>query len=176
MISNQIIYNCIKEANEISKVEFTVADSIGNLIAKTEGASVTDKKTLLSFLSSEAETQEVDGSLLFKIYEDSRAGYVLIAEGSGDRFLVGKLIVSQLKSLITAYKEKIDRNSFYQNLLLDNLLLADIYSRSQKLHIDIVKPRCVFVIETGRDSAATAIEMVRELFYKQKGDYVTTVN
>ncbi|MCR4755595.1 MAG: helix-turn-helix domain-containing protein [Lachnospiraceae bacterium] len=176
MISNQIIYNCIKEAGEISKIEFTVADSIGNFIAQTKDAVLTDRKTVISFLSSDADTQEVGGSLLFKVYEDGNPGYVLIAEGEGDKFLVGKLVVAQLQSLITAYKEKVDRNSFYQNLLLDNLLIVDIYNRAQKLRIDVVKPRCVFVIETDTKSDITALETVRELFYKQKGDFVTSVN
>ena len=176
MISNQVIYNCINEAREISKIEFAVADSIGNCIAQTEKAEIIGKKIILSFMQSSAETQEVDDALLFKIYEDYQPGYVLVAKGSGDTFLVGKLVVSQLKSLITAYKEKVDKNSFYQNLLLDNLLLVDIFNRSQKLHIDVVKKRCVFVIETHSENDINALEMVKELFHTQKGDFVTSVN
>ena len=176
LISNQVIYNCINEAREISKTEFAVSDSIGNCIAQTENADIIDKKIILSFIQSSAETQEVNGALLFKVYEDHQPGYVLAARGSGDTFLVGKLVVSQLQSLITAYKEKVDKNSFYQNLLLDNLLLVDIFNRSQKLHIDVVKKRCVFVIETHSENDLNALEMVRELFHNQKGDYVTSVN
>ena len=176
MISNQIIHNCIREANEISKVEFSVSDSIGNLVAQTEGAENIEKSVIISFIQSSAETQEVGGALLFKVYEDRQAGYILAAKGDGDAFLVGKLVVSQLQSHITAYKEKVDRNSFYQNLLLDNLLLVDIYNRAQKLHIEVVQPRCVFVIETDTDSDINALEMVKELFHTQKGDYVTSVN
>ena len=131
MISNQIIYNCIREANEISKVEFVVYDCIGNNIAQTEKAYLDDKKLILSFLQSGADTQEADGAFLFKVYEDNQPNYILSSKGEADTFLVGKLIVSQLQSLITAYKEKVDRNSFYQNLLLDNLLLVDIYNRAQ---------------------------------------------
>ncbi len=153
-----------------------MADSIGNFIAQTENAELIDKKVLLSFMQSTAETQEVNDALLFKVYEDYQPGYVLIAKGSGDTFLVGKLVVSQLQSLITAYKEKVDRNSFYQNLLLDNLLLVDIFNRSQKLHIDVVKKRCVFVIETHSGTDISALEMVKELFHNQKGDFVTSVN
>ncbi len=171
-----MIYNCINEANRISKTEFMVADSIGNVIAQTPGAENVDKKAVLGFIQSSADTQESDGALLFKVYEDDQAGYILIAEGQGDLFLVGKLVVSQLQSLITAYKDKIDKNSFYQNLLLDNLLLVDIYNRAQKLHIDAVKKRCVFVIETGEKADTGALEIVRELLYNQKGDFVTSVN
>ena len=171
-----MIYNCISDANEISKLEFMVADSIGNIIAQTGKAEVIEKKVILSFIQSSADTQELNGALLFKVYEDSQPNYVLIAEGEGDMFLVGKLIVSQLQSLITAYKEKVDRNSFYQNLLLDNLLLVDIYNRAQKLRIEAVQPRCVFVIETDTGSDVNALEMVKELFNNRMGDFVTSVN
>ena len=35
-----------------------------------------------------------------------------------------------------AYKERFDKDNFIKNLLLDNLLLVDIYNRAKKLHID----------------------------------------
>ena len=38
---------------------------------------------------------------------------------------MGKVAVCQLQGLLTAYKERFDRNNFVQNLLLDNLLLVD---------------------------------------------------
>ncbi len=176
MISNQIIYNCICEINEISKVEFVVTDAIANPIAQTDKAMVPEKKVILAFLESSADIQEISGSLLFKVYENNVPGYVLLAQGTDEAFLVGKIVVSQLQNLIVAYKEKVDKNSFYQNLLLDNLLLVDIYSRAQKLRIDVVKPRCVYVIETKTEKNMEALETVKELVYSQMGDFVTSVD
>ena len=46
--------------------------------------------------------------------------------------MIGKVAVSELQNLIVAYKERFDRNNFVQNLLLDNLLLVDIYSQAKK--------------------------------------------
>lgn len=51
-------------------------------------------------------------------------------------YMIGKVAVSELQNLIVAYKERFDRNNFIQNLLLDNLLLVDIYSQAKKLHIE----------------------------------------
>ena len=153
-----------------------VSDASGNSIAKTENCTVTDKKTILGFMQSDADIQEVDGAFLYKVFEDSEVSYVLTARGGVEAFLVGKLMVSQLQGLITAYKEKADKNSFYQNILLDNLLPVDIYNRARKLRIDIVRSRCVFVIETDEAQDPGINEMVKELFNTQKGDHVTTVN
>lgn len=176
MISNQVIQNCIDEINAISKIEFLVADALGGIVAYTKQMSAPDKAVLLSFLQSPAETQEVKGELLFKIYEEGQANYLLVAKGGEDTFLIGKIVVSQLQNLIIAYKDRVDRNSFFQNLLLDNLLLVDIYNRAQKLHIEAVQPRCVFVIETKSEKDVNALEMVKELFYTQTGDFVTAVD
>ena len=49
-----------------------------------------------------------------------------------DVYMVGKIAVSQIQNLVIAYKERFDRNNFFQNLLLDNLLLVDIYNQSEE--------------------------------------------
>ncbi len=176
MISNQIIQNCIDDVHNISKLDFLVTDSLGNVIAQTDVNDSIEKGTLLSFMQSAAEVQEMKGQLLFKINDERQVSHILKVSGEGEAFLVGKLTVNQIEALIVAYKDRIDKNSFYQNLLLDNLLLVDIYNRAQKLHIEAVQSRCVFVIEIRPDSVHEALEMVKELFNQQSGDFVTSVD
>ena len=50
--------------------------------------------------------------------------------------MLGKLRHSRSTVLLVAYKERFDKDNFIKNLLLDNLLLVDIYNRAKKLHID----------------------------------------
>lgn len=179
MISNQIIYNCIEETRNISKVEMLVADSFGQVIAKTENIENVDKKALLDFMGTEAKSQEVAGKLYIRIPDDNNSEYVLVtdtANAKEDAYLVARLTAAQLKNLVIAYKTQVDRNSFFQNLLLDNLLLVDIYNRAQKLRIDVVKKRCVIVIEPEGERETNLIDIVRELFYTEAGDYITAVD
>ena len=75
-----------------------------------------------------------------------------------------------------AYKERFDRNNFFQNLLLDNLLLVDIYNRAQKLHIEVECPRIIYLIETKIEKDNSAMEMLKSLFSSQNGDYITAVD
>ena len=58
-----------------------------------------------------------------------------------------KLVAFQIQNLIVAYKERFDKDSFIKNLLLDNLLLVDIYNRAKKLHIDADVRRVVMILE-----------------------------
>ena len=176
MITNNIIKNCIDEVKSISKVDFLVTDEFGTILAKTADFHELEKSTLFSFAQSEAEFQEVKDNLMLKVTDEGNVAFILVAKGGEEKFVVGKIVSSELRNLVTAYKDRVDKNSFYQNLLLDNLLLVDIYNRCQSLHIDAVLPRCVFAIELSEDSEISGIEMVRELFSYQNGDFVTTVD
>ena len=60
-----------------------------------------------------------------------------------------------------AYKEHFDKNNFFQNLLLDNLLLVDIYNRAKKLHIISEVPRVVYLIEAQNDKDNISMEMLK---------------
>ena len=176
MISNQIIANCIREAAEMTKMDFAVVDSIGVAISSTNMGMYLDKAVISSFFSSEAVTQECQGLTFFKVFDDEEAAYTLVVSGEENVLLIGKLVATQLKNLIIAYKEKIDRNSFFQNLLLDNMLLVDMYNKAKKLHISTNDKRCVFVIESAVKSDDNLQEIVKELFYTQNGDFVTAVD
>ena len=90
--------------------------------------------------------------------------------------MIGKIAVCQLQNLIIAYKERYDRNNFFQNLLLDNMLLVDIYNRAKKLHIEVAGPRAVFLIETDKEKDSTAMELLNGMFTSPVGDYITSVD
>ena len=176
MISNQVITNCLEEAKAISGSDMMISDALGIKIASTADFSDIKKADIVSFVESEAETQEILNNTFIKVEGEDGPAYVLVIKGTEEKFLVGKLVASQIHNLVIAYKDKVDKNGFYQNLLLDNLLLVDIYNRAQKLRIDANRSRCVFVIELSAIKDPSAFEMVRELFNSQNGDHVTTVD
>lgn len=177
MITNQVIQNSLEELKEITKVDFYVYDIDGGVIASTaDDWNVTDD-ILDEFASSKADSQIMDGYHFLKIKEDGQTAYVLLTRGMGDdAYMIGKIAVSQIQNLMVAYKERFDRNNFFQNLLLDNLLLVDIYNRAQKLHIEVEKRRIVYLIETKLDKDNVVTEFLRGLFLPQSGDYITAVD
>ena len=75
-----------------------------------------------------------------------------------------------------AYKERFDKDNFIKNLLLDNLLLVDIYNRAKKLHIDTDVRRIVFIIETKTEKDTNALETVRNIFSTKTKDFITAVD
>ncbi len=135
MISNQILQNTIEGLKAIARVELCIMDTDGKEVAATVNMYECEKPAM-EFAQSPADSQEIQGYQYFKIYDEQQLEYILIAGGSGeDVYMVGKMVAFQIQNLLVAYKERFDKDNFIKNLLLDNLLLVDIYSRAKKLHI-----------------------------------------
>ncbi|MCM1175917.1 MAG: helix-turn-helix domain-containing protein [Blautia sp.] len=177
MISSQVIRTSIDELKAITKVDLCVLDLEGNIVASTFELNDLAINLITEFVDSPADSQVIGTHHLLKILDESEPLYVLDARGMGeDTYMIGKIAVSQLQNLIIAYKEKYDRNNFFQNLLLDNMLLVDIYNRAKKLHIEVAVPRAVFLIETGSEKESAASELLNGMFSSQVGDYITAVD
>ncbi|MEG1847552.1 MAG: helix-turn-helix domain-containing protein [Lachnospiraceae bacterium] len=177
MISNQVIQTSIDELKMITKVDLCVLDLEGEAIASTFEELELDRTIVNSFAISPADSQIITGHHLLKIMDDGEVQNILIARGANeDVYVIGKIAVCQIQNLMIAYKEKFDKNNFFQNLLLDNLLLVDIYNRAKKLHIEDKVARSVFLIETKSDKDNDTMEMLKSLFTPQNGNYVTAVD
>lgn len=177
MISNQIIQSNIEELKGITRVEFWVYDVDGNCIASTIQDSLFEREIIDTFIDSQADSQIVSGCHFLKIVDDGEVVYVLIAKGFGeDAYMIGKIAVCQIQNLIVAYKERFDRSGFFQNLLLDNLLLVDIHNRATKLHIESEKKRLVYLIETKTDKDNVAGELLKSMFVPQTGDFIVSID
>ena len=177
MISNQIMQNTIEGIKAIARVELFVADIDGKLVASTKTIGNTFEHSVLEFVKSAADSQELQGCQFFKIYDDQQLEYILIASDAGENaYMVGKMAAFQLQNLMIAYKERFDKDNFIKNLLLDNLLLVDIYSRSKKLHIQTDVKRAVLIVESPNGKDANILERVREGFGQNGRDFVTAVD
>lgn len=176
MISGQVIQTSIEELHAITKVDLCVTDLEGNVVASTMPEEEIQKDAVYFFVNSAADSQVMQGYHFFKILYEGTVTYILIASSTGnDAYMIGKIGVSQIQNLMIAYKERFDKNNFIQNLLLDNLLLVDIYNRAKKLHIAIEAKRVIYLIETKQEKDAGALELVKTLFNNSK-DYITEVD
>ena len=177
MISSQILQNTLDELNTITRVDFILTDTHANLVASTLPEEEVPESAILQFAESPADSQVVQGAHFFKVFDDKKLEFVLIAQGaSKDAYMLGRVAVSQIQNLIIAYKERFDKNNYIQNLLLDNLLSIDIYNRARKLHIDTEVRRIVYVIETKYEKDNTAMEIVKGLFGNRTKDFITAVD
>ena len=181
MISSQVIRSSIEELRAISKVDLCVWDLEGKVVATTFDAEEITSALIEGFVQSPADSQVIGMHHLLKVLDEDEALFILDARGSSEEaYMLGRIAASQLQHLIIAYKERYDRNNCFQNLLLDNMLLVDIYNRAKKLHIEAAVPRAVFLVETDKEKEKekdfTATELLNGMFSTQVGDYITAVD
>lgn len=176
MVNSQVIQNCIDNLKNITKVELVIVDVEGVMVAKNTDRFEIDTDAIVAFAASNAESQTVGGCQYMKIYDEGDPVYVLLCGDSSEENMMGRVAVSNIQALIVAYKERFDRNNFFQNLILDNLLLVDIYNRAKKLHIDIQNPRIVLLLQIPSGKETYAMEFLKGMFSSQSGDFVTSVD
>ena len=177
MISNQILQDTIDGIKAITRIDLCVMDTEGKPLASTLSAVEEYREAVLVFADSLAESQALQGYQFFKVFDDNQLEYIVLVKGeTDDVYMVGKMATFQIQNLLVAYKERFDKDNFIKNLLLDNLLLVDIYNRAKKLHIETDARRCVFIIETQSEKDNNAFSIIRGIFSSKSRDFITAVD
>lgn len=177
MISNQILQDTVTGIKSITRVELCVMDTEGKILATTMRGMEEYEDEVVKFSESAADSQVIRGFQFFKVYDENELEYVILAKGDAeDVYMIGKMATFQIQNLLVAYKERFDKDNFIKNLLLDNLLLVDIYSRAKKLHIQTDVKRVVLIIETENVKDNNVLETIRAFFGAGSKDFITAVD
>lgn len=177
MISNQILQNTVDGIKGITKNDICIMDTEGNALASTSDEVSRFVEEGKNFVQSPADSQAMNGFQFFKIYDEAQLEYVVVIQGDSEEvYTIGKILVFQIQSLLVAYKERYDKDNFIKNLLLDNLLMVDIFNRAKKLHIEMNARRVAFIIETNKEKDSGALETVRSMFASHTKDFITAVD
>lgn len=177
MISNQVLQSTIDGLKTIARIELCVVDIDGKVVATSNTNLEQYSTPAMEFAKSPADSQEIQGCQFFKIYDEQQLEYVLIAGGAGeDIYTLGKMTAFQIQNLLVAYKERFDKDNFIKNLLLDNLLLVDIFSRAKKLHIQSDVRRVAIIIEGATTEEGNVLDLMRANFGSNNKDFITAVD
>ena len=74
------------------------------------------------------------------------------------------------------YEEKHDKATFVKNIISDNILLGDIYTRSKELHFVAEAPRAAFLIRQLDPADVAIIDVLQSLFPDRNSDFVLSIN
>ncbi len=178
MISNQILQSTVEGLKNITRRDISIVEREGKYVAATEPDKIGRQfEGVENIINSPAESQMIHGSNYFKVFDNGVAEYLVVIKGEDDEaYRIGKITAFQIQCLLVAYKERYDKDNFIKNLLLDNLLLVDIYSRAKKLNLENNVRRIVFLIETEIDKEMNTVEIVRNMFPSKGKDFVTVID
>jgi len=179
MVSNQVLQNTIDGIRDISHLELCVMDADGREVVSTSPVFAEAGGSIPEFAKSPADSQAAGPFQFFKVFDERSLEYIVVVRGESDNsLLVGRMAAFQVQGLVGAFKEHYDKDSFMKNLLLDNLLLVDIYEKAKKLRIRANTPRVVLLIEaehsSGRERDALAV--MQEYIGSSAPDFVTAVD
>ena len=120
MLSNQLLHKAVQDIKKIIGLDCAVWDMQGICHVMTSERmlglekAVKDFQTIADMIHEKIEPN----AGYFTILDDEEPAYILVIEGSSQELPVyGRMGASQLENLLYAYKEKMDRNRFFQNLL-----------------------------------------------------------
>ena len=177
MISSQVIQKTLDELRSITRIDLCVMDVDGKVNSTTFPIEDEDFGDISSFVESMADSQVIRGYHFFKIYDGQTVEFILIAKGGNeDTYMIGRVAVAEIQNLIVAYKERFDKSNFIQNLILDNLLLVDVYNRAKKLHIPVEAKRVVILVEIRNEKDQDAIEILKNMFISRSNDFITAID
>ena len=177
MISNQILQKTVDGLAQITKADYAVTDVDGISLAATFAEVGDYAKEAAQFAASPADSQTVANCSYYKVYDEKQLEFVVFVRGDDEATpMLGKMAAFQIEELVIAYKERFDKDNFIKNLLLDNLLLVDIYNRAKKLHVEIEAKRVVMLVECGSVTDGDEMDRVKNVFGGRTRDFVTAVD
>ncbi|MBO7730794.1 MAG: helix-turn-helix domain-containing protein [Lachnospiraceae bacterium] len=176
MISNQLLQKTVDEIKSIVNEDLAVFEPDGKVAVRTFRDKEIDSKKIADFASSSREYKEISDFQLLKIKDDSQLEYILAVRGSSSSTeLIGRMAKYQIETMIAAYREKFDKDNFIKSLLLDNLMLVDIFERSKKLHVELEVRRVAFLVELQNKNQDDAIGTLKMMF-TDATDFVTALD
>ena len=176
MVSNQMISETLKKIEDISGVSLAAYIPDGSLVTP-EGSEKNDEtRNLFRILDSGPDEEVLKGRCYYKVFDGNRMEMVISCADTPEERMIAQMAVLQMGSLIIVYQEHFDKDSFIKNLLLDNLLLVDIYSHARKLDIDPHARRVTYLVETRSKDESAALELLRNITADNPNDFVAAID
>lgn len=179
MLVSQVLQKMVTDINRIIKEDCSVWSVEGKCLATTseEKSDVEgDVRTLLE----EAEDRSVqvsDRAACFVVRYEGEAMYIFAIHNVIDNIaIMGKLCVNQFENMLHLYEKRVDRNRFFQQLILDNLLLVDVHSQAKKMNVEVNARRIVFVVEQKKKGDSLLFETMKGIYDTGTKDVVTSVD
>lgn len=173
----QILQKCLEDWKNISQLDFCLINTDNSIFVSTCTRKLPSDSRLEEFRAGNALCVFNTGCCMYKILENQELFYILIVWGIKESTsTIGELAVCQITTLLTAYAEKNDKNTFMQNLLLNTYSNVDAFNRAKKLHIATSVRRAIFLVETKQNKDENALATIRNIFSARTRDFITAVD
>lgn len=177
MSMQRTLQKYLDDWKSISGLDFCLLNAENEIFVTTAARPLPSAARLEEFRSGNALAMANASRCLYKVFHKEKERYLLVVWGSGETTsTIGQLAVCQVQSLLEAYAEKNDKNTFMQQLLLGNYREIEAFNRAKKLHISSSARRAVFLVETKQQRDEHALATIRNIFSARTRDFITSVD
>ncbi|MCL2071708.1 MAG: helix-turn-helix domain-containing protein [Oscillospiraceae bacterium] len=179
-MSGKIFQNAIKQMRDVApEQEMGVVDQNGAIIA----CSDPDKTGIRSdFYAVDLNDCESDGVFVREGFTYKPFGgfpspdYAVFIQGDGAVAHAQVMMMSAMLNLLKQQNdEKHDRNNFIKNIVLGNVMSADIGIKTRELHFNSEVERVVFLINVVTSADVSAFEVIQNLFPDKSKDFLFNI-
>ena len=174
MLPVQILKKTVSDIRNITGTDCSIWNAAGSCLAYS---GEEENNLFIHIKEMPEEEWEENNESFFSVFSEEGLIYILVLHSvSPEIKMAGRLGVKQLEGYVQLCQEKMNRNHFIQNLLLDNLLLVDVYNRAKKMRIPIEARRAVIMIEPKNPNDNLILEVLKGLYETSTKDFVTAVD
>ena len=178
MISNLVLQDTINGIKNIGRCELTIVDLDGKVVASTEDENTIDRNDIVIFAQSQADSQEIRGSMYFKVYDDYQVEYVVIVTGLLDNLLLVDVYNRAMKLHIATNVRRVvyilesEQSKDYSTLEA----VKNLFSKSKNDFITAVDENSIIIIkelkdEDGPEELHAIAESIIQTLSKGAEDY-----
>ncbi len=176
-MSNRLFQSIIHQMKDAVDRVIGIIDENGVIVSCSELGRIGEtRQSVRDQFSYSVEYIHSSGYTYRPLGTGAKAEYIVFVEGE-DKFAdkTSALLAVSLNNIKNLYDEKYDKASFIKNIILDNILPSDIYTKSKELHFDTEVVRVVILIKFLNHSDAVPLDLVSNLFPDKSNDYVIGV-
>lgn len=179
VLPNQVLQKIVRDMGEIVQEVCSIWSTDGICLGHSASIGESEKRDIQNVILDMEEGEEIKklGKSFFSVSLEGELVYILVIHTEKDGIeIIGRLGVKQMTALMLAYQERMNRNHFIQNLLLDNMLIVDVYNRAKKMNIATEARRAVIIIEPKNPDETLVLETLKGIYATSTKDFVTVVD
>lgn len=177
-MANRLFQGLIYQMKDAVGRTIGVIDESGIVIACSDLVKIGDTRTAVrKEISYISDSMKYEGYTYRPLSQSAHSEYVVFVEG--DDALAEKMsmvLVVALANIKSYHDEKYDRASFLKNVIMDNVLPGDIYSKSKELHMSADAHRVVYLLKFAPNSEIAYYDVVSNMFPDETSDCVISTN
>ena len=177
-MSNRLFQGVVHQMRDAIDRVIGVIDENASIIACSELSKIGTTGDYYSVDFGESHDVFVRDGYTYKPFGPHiKADYAVFVEGTDDMASrYAQLLAISLSSIKQYYDEKYDRNNFVKNVVLDNIMPGDLFTKAKELHFNVDVTRVALLVRVVSTNDVSAYDVIQNLFPDKQKDFVFNIS